>query len=95
MLTKEQVEKVASLSRLELNEHEIEKFSMQIGAVLDYMEVLNSVDTSGVEPMIYAVPLENVLREDVRQPSLDRASALGNAPQSDGEYFVAPTVVGS
>ncbi|MFA6075955.1 MAG: Asp-tRNA(Asn)/Glu-tRNA(Gln) amidotransferase subunit GatC [Negativicutes bacterium] len=93
MLSREQIEKVASLSRLQLNPQEIEKFSGQIGAIIEYMKVLNSVDTADVEPMIYAVPTHNICREDVRKPSLAHSLALQNAPQSDGNYFVAPTVV--
>lgn len=93
MLNREQVEKVASLSRLQLEPQEIEKFASQLGAVIDYMEILNSVDTSEVEPMIYAVPLTNVYREDVNKPSLEHGAAMQNAPESDGDYFVAPTVV--
>ena len=93
MLSYEQVKKVAGLSRLQLNSQEIEKFSLQLGAIIEYMEVLNSVDTTDVEPMIYAVPTTNVYREDIRRPSLAHAMALQNAPETDGDYFVAPTVV--
>ncbi|MEI6285980.1 MAG: Asp-tRNA(Asn)/Glu-tRNA(Gln) amidotransferase subunit GatC [Bacillota bacterium] len=93
MLSREQVEKVASLSRLQLSPQELEKFSVQLGAIIEYMEVLNSVDTTNIEPMIYAVPTTNIYREDIRKPSLNHVTALQNAPETDGEYFIAPTVV--
>jgi aspartyl-tRNA(Asn)/glutamyl-tRNA(Gln) amidotransferase subunit C len=64
-----------------------------LGDILAYMEKLNELDTSNVEPMMHALPMTNVFREDEVQPSLDREAALMNAPKTDGEYFLVPRIL--
>lgn len=87
------VERVAVLSRLELSEAEIAQFSTQLSAIVEYIEKINTLDTKEVEPLTHCLPVQNVLRDDVPQPSLSNAAALANAPdQSDG-YFVVPKIL--
>jgi aspartyl-tRNA(Asn)/glutamyl-tRNA(Gln) amidotransferase subunit C len=93
-LTREEVEKVSLLARLLLTEGEIEKMTEQLGAILEYMELLAEVDTTDVEPMAHAIEISNVFRADGVQPSLDRESALANAPHRDAECYLVPAVLG-
>ena len=92
-LSPEQVAKVASLARLKLTPVEQEQMAAQLGQILDYVEVLNEVDTDGVEPMAHAVEVTNVLRADEPRESLPREAALANAPKTDGECFLVPQIL--
>jgi len=92
-LTSEDVRKVAFLARLKLSPEEIGDMTSKMGNVLQYVETLNEVDTTDVEPLVHAVELSNVLRDDVVRPSLPRAAALQNAPKSDGVYFLVPQIL--
>ena len=65
MISIKDVEHVAKLARLELTEEEKEKFTKQLGAILEYAQQMNEIDTTGVEPMAHAIPVVNVMREDV------------------------------
>lgn len=89
----DQLRRIAHLARLRISEEESERLSGQLGSILTYVELLNEVDTAGVEPMAHAIELTNVLREDVPQPSLPRDQALANAPQTDGRYFLVPAIL--
>ena len=91
--TRADVEKVALLARLRLEEDEIEPLTAQLGAILGYIERLSEVDTEGIEPMAHAVERTNVLRDDVETPMLPRESALANAPKTDGRYFLVPRIL--
>ncbi len=93
-LTIKEVEKVANLARLDLNEGEAETFTDQIGAILSYVEKLNQLNTEGVEPTSHIIPMHNVFREDIIVEPLGQARALANAPdQAEGAYFRVPKVV--
>lgn len=92
-LSRDDVLKVAMLARLKLSEAEVERIAAQLGDVLNYVEVLNEIDTEDVEPMAHAVELSNVFREDVARESLPREAALANAPKSDGRYFLVPQIL--
>ena len=93
-ITKEEVLHVANLARLELDDAEIERFSKQIGTVLEYVETLNQVDTSGVSSTFNAIYLSNAFREDKETPHLDRDEILSNAPDKDDAFFLVPKVIG-
>jgi aspartyl-tRNA(Asn)/glutamyl-tRNA(Gln) amidotransferase subunit C len=93
-ITREEVIHVANLAHLELNEDEIQKFSHQIGSVLDYFETLNRVNTEGVKPTFNALALTNAFREDLEKRSLDREEALSNAPEKDEGFFLVPRIIG-
>ena len=92
-LSAEDVQKVARLSRLKLSDADVAKFSRQLGDILGYIQQLDAVPTDGVEPMAHALPVQNVLREDVERPSLPRAEALQNAPRADGKFFLVPQIL--
>lgn len=87
------VAKTASLARLKLSDAELAAFTEQITRLLDYVAILNEVDTEQVEPMAHAVELSNVFREDVSAPSLPRNEALAGAPKTDGECFLVPPIL--
>ena len=93
-ITLDDVRHVAKLSRLALDESRLEKFSVQLGSILTYVAKINEVDVTGIEPMAHALPLHNVLREDVVEPSLPLEKVLQNAPDSDGPFFKVPKVIG-
>ena len=92
-ITKEEVAHVAHLARLEFKEEEMEKFTSQLNDILLYMEKLNSVDTTGIEPMTHATVLHNAFREDIVLESLPNEASLANAPDPKGEFFRVPKVI--
>ena len=93
-LTRQEVEKVALLARLRLSAAELDKLTAQMGQILDYMALLDEVDTRDVQPMAHAVEIASVLRDDVARPSLPRDEALANAPHRDDECYLVPAVLG-
>lgn len=93
MLTRDEVLKVAELGRLNLSEAEVEQFTQQLGKILGYVDVLNEVDVSNVEPMAHVADVSNVFRDDVAGQSLPRGEALANAPKSDGKFFLVPQII--
>ncbi|MDR6225783.1 Asp-tRNA(Asn)/Glu-tRNA(Gln) amidotransferase subunit GatC [Desmospora profundinema] len=90
-ISKEQVEHVAKLARLNLDEKEARLYTEQLNDILRFAEKLNELDTDGVEPTSHVLPMANVLREDEEKPSLPREKALLNASdQQDGMFRVPP-----
>lgn len=69
MVTREQVEHIAKLARIQLTEHEIMKFQKDFSSILEYFEVLKTLNTANTEPLTHAVELLNVAREDVAEPA--------------------------
>ena len=92
-ITREDVAKVAKLSRLALSEEELEMYTGQLAKILTYVEKLNALDTSKVEPMITAAAKGNVFRPDEVKPGLKREDALAAAPDQDDEFFKTPPVI--
>ena len=92
-VTKDMVSYVAELSRLKLNDEQIENARQGLGEIIGYMDVLNNIDTEGVEPMSHAFVVKNVMREDVVKQSADRKELLANAPKSDDEAIIVPKTV--
>jgi len=92
-ITKDQVEYVAHLARLEFDESEKEKFTSQLNDILMYMDILNRLDTAGVEPMSHATQLANAFREDRVLPSIGVEEAMKNAPDEARESFRVPKVI--
>ncbi len=94
MITKEEIIKIAKLSKLHVKESDLESYSKQISKILDYMSQLNEVDTKNVDE--FSNKLFNNkqnLREDIIEPSLDRDKILKNSPESDGVYIKVPKVI--
>ncbi|MEW6661043.1 MAG: Asp-tRNA(Asn)/Glu-tRNA(Gln) amidotransferase subunit GatC [Bacillota bacterium] len=92
-ITKQDVEHVALLARLALNDEEIEAYTQQLNSILGYMEKMNALDTKGVEPTAHVLPLKNVFREDVNKPGLPQDEALVNAPDKEAGQFKVPRIV--
>ncbi len=92
-ISKEQVEHVAKLARLEVNEDEKAIFARQLSAILTYMDQLKEVETEGVEPTATVLPAENVFREDVVRPSLPQEQALANAPDQAEGFIRVPKIL--
>jgi aspartyl-tRNA(Asn)/glutamyl-tRNA(Gln) amidotransferase subunit C len=93
-ITLDDVRHVAKLSRLAPNDQQLARFTGQLESILEYVAKIGQVDVSGVEPMAHALPLANVLREDVVQPALPVEKVLQNAPQTDGPFFKVPKIIG-
>lgn len=88
------VKHVATLVRLGISEEEAQTFSGQFSSIIEYFNMLNEVDTENVTPASDIANAENVLREDVIKPSMDREEFLKNAPKSERGYVKVPTVLG-
>lgn len=88
-----EVRKVAKLSRLELSEAEVEEFTGQLRAILDYVAKMNELDTEGVEPLAHCLPVSNVFRGDCVKESLGTEKTLANAPGRDREFFKVPKIL--
>ena len=92
-VTREDLKNVAVLSRLAIAEDKADGYIAQMDVILSYMDNLSEINTDAVKPTTYALPMENVFREDVVKPSLDRELALSNAPLKEGGYFKVPRVL--
>ena len=90
----EAVRHVAKLARLAVPDEKLQKYAGQLQSILGYVEKLAEVETAGVEPMAHALPLHNVLREDVATDALPLEKVLQNAPETDGPFFKVPKVIG-
>jgi len=88
-----QVRHIAHLARLKPSEDEVKLFSEQLSAIVEYVEKLNELDTSSVEPTAHALPIHNVFRDDVIVPSIGTERVLANAPQREGSFFAVPKVL--
>ena len=93
-MTPEDVRKVATLSRLRLDDSELEHVTAQFNQIVEYVAKLNEVDTTGVEPMSSVLDVANVLRDDEPGPLLTPAEALSNAPKKTEGFFSVPKVIG-
>jgi len=87
------IEKVAKLARLELSEEEKRTFGEQLEQILTYMEQLNRLDTTGVEPTSHAIPIVNVFREDEVKPSFPGEEVLSLSPDQEDDHFKVPRII--
>ena len=87
------VEHIAELAKLQLTEQEIDLYAGQLSAILEYAERLQSIDTDAILPTASVLPLRNVLRPDVVQPSLPRDQALANAADVEDNQFRVEAVL--
>ena len=97
-LTRDDVLKIAELARLELTDVETASFTTQLDSILNYIDKLNELDTTNVEPMCHSIAtrddMEHALRDDVVLPSLGQQVAVENAPDKEAGYFKVPKVIG-
>ena len=92
-LTKEQIDSVALLSRLELSDQEKEELAGHINRLLENFQKLQEIDTEEVEPTSHAIPVSNVFRKDEVRPSLPAEDVVANGPQVADNCFVVPRIV--
>ena len=90
IISDETIEYVGILAKLELSEEEKEQAKKDMANMLDYIDTLNELDTSGVEPMSHVFPVNNVFREDVVTNEDDREEIPANAPEAKDGAFVVP-----
>ena len=93
-LTSDDVKKVAKLARLSLDDAAVSRLTGQLESILGYVKHISQVDVTGVEPLAHALPVHNVLREDVPGPALPLDKVLQNAPDADAPFFKVPKVIG-
>ena len=97
-ITKSDVDKIAELARLDLTQEESERFTGQLAAILSYVEKLNELDTTGVEPMSHSLTDvergEQGRRPDIVMPCLGQKVATENTPDAQAGFFTVPRVIG-
>jgi aspartyl-tRNA(Asn)/glutamyl-tRNA(Gln) amidotransferase subunit C len=89
----ELVDKLAELARLEFNKEEKEEIKKDLTNILQFVEKLNELDLSGVEPLVYITEEKNELRPDVVKPTITKQEALKNVPLKDSDYIKVPKVL--
>jgi aspartyl-tRNA(Asn)/glutamyl-tRNA(Gln) amidotransferase subunit C len=92
-IDRQQVEKVAHLSRLDLTDQELQLFSGQLSAIVEYIQKLDELKTDNVEPLAHCLPVHNVFREDTVRPSLEVEKAMENAPDRADDFFRVPQIM--
>jgi aspartyl-tRNA(Asn)/glutamyl-tRNA(Gln) amidotransferase subunit C len=92
-VTIKEVEKIAHLARIILDDDEKKELTGQMNEILAYIDKLNELDTESVEPMSHPLDLKNVFREDEERDSLPQSKALENAPSKTDKYFKVPKVI--
>ena len=86
-LSRDEVLRIARLARIGVTDAEVDRLSAQLSSILDHFAALQEVDTTGVPPTSYPLPLMNVMRDDVDRPSLPREEILANAPEVEQNFF--------
>jgi aspartyl-tRNA(Asn)/glutamyl-tRNA(Gln) amidotransferase subunit C len=92
-ITLKDVDHVARLARLELGPEDKERMRRELDGILSYIDKLRALDTEGVEPTSHAVPVTNVMRDDLARPSFPRPDMLANAPDRSGDFFRVPKII--
>jgi aspartyl-tRNA(Asn)/glutamyl-tRNA(Gln) amidotransferase subunit C len=92
-LSRDEVRHVAELARLSFSEEEERRMAEEMSRILDYVDKLDELDTSGVPSMSHVLDVTNVFRADDVESRIDREQALEPAPEADGEYFQVPKVI--
>ena len=92
-ISKQEVEHVARLARLELSEQDKEKLTDQLSNILTYVEQLNGLDTAGVTPTSHVLDINNVMRDDTPMDSLPQERALANAPEKAAGHYKVPKII--
>jgi aspartyl-tRNA(Asn)/glutamyl-tRNA(Gln) amidotransferase subunit C len=92
-ITLKDVEHVARLARLELGPEDKERMRRELDGILSYIDKLRALDTEGVEPTSHAVPITNIMRDDLVTPSFPQSDMLANAPERSGDFFRVPKII--
>ena len=93
-VTLKDVEHIATLARLEFTDEEKAMFTHQLNSILAYVEQLNRLDTTNVEPLSHVIELDEAYREDIVKPGVTQQDALRNAPAKTDKFFKVPKVIG-
>ncbi len=94
-ISKEEVEHVAHLARLNLNSQELAKMTQQLDTILSYVEKLNELETEGIQPTTHAFSIYNAFRDDLVDDSLSQGEALTNGSKHNDQYFIVPRIIQS
>ena len=92
-VSEKEVEKIASLSHLSLSKEELASHTEDMNNILDYMDLLNEIDTDGVDELVNVHDMKSPLREDKFEESLDKDSVIKNSPESSNDYIEVPLVL--
>jgi aspartyl-tRNA(Asn)/glutamyl-tRNA(Gln) amidotransferase subunit C len=92
-IERKEVEHVARLARLDLSEEEIEKFTSQLSAILEYMDKLNELDTTGIEPTSHILEFTNIFKEDAVKIGAWGRVTLSNAPAQEHSHYKVPKII--
>ena len=92
-ITLKDVEHVARLARLELEAEDKERMRRELDGILSYIDKLRTLDTEGVEPTAHAVPVTNIMRDDLVRPSFPRSDMMANAPDRCGDFYRVPKII--
>jgi len=92
-ITKQEVEHVAKLARLEFPEQEKDRLTEQLSGILTYVEKMNELDTAGIKPTSHVLDINNVMREDIPGESLAQDRALANAPDKAAGHYKVPKII--
>ena len=92
-VSQKEVEKIASLSRLSLSKEELSSHTEDMNNILDYMDLLNEVDTENVDELVNVHDMKSTLRDDTFDASLSKESVINNSPKSSKDYIQVPLVV--
>lgn len=95
IISKNDVEHVAKLARLEVSEAEKEELTGQLNNILGYVSKMDKIDTNNIKPTSHVLHLKNVFREDVAKENLEHEKVFLNAPEHDGKHFIVPQVIES
>ncbi len=93
-ITRDEARHIARLAHLEFSDAEYERITRQLNSILEFMEQLNRLDTSAIEPTAHVESGAEAFRDDVVRPSISRDEALANAPESEHGLFKVPRVIG-
>lgn len=92
-VSEQDVKYIANLARLQLTDEEALSFAGSMNKILEYMEMLNELDTTEVEPLEHVIELKSRFRDDVAREPVSHEDALKNAPDADSDYFRVPKVI--
>lgn len=93
MIDRNEIDHLAALARLNLTEEEKERLAGELGNILSYIGKLSQLDVAGVEPMAGALPVTNVMRDDIEHVTLERRVVMANAPDPEGGFFKVPRII--
>lgn len=92
-ISRDEVRHIAALARLRFSDEDEVQMAEEMGRILEYVDKLNELDTTGVPPMSHVLDIHNVFREDDVEARINHEEALKNAPDADSDYFRVPKVI--